>query len=91
MGFLNKLRPDAGQSQGQPEIRNPSVSVDEKTSAVPTTYVDAEQSKSIAVAPSEDSDNEEELVHKDMQHGVQKMEAMAQVWPKWALYATYAW
>ncbi|EME80601.1 uncharacterized protein MYCFIDRAFT_54088 [Pseudocercospora fijiensis CIRAD86] len=26
-----------------------------------------------------------------MQRGVQKMEALAQVWPKWALYATYAW
>ncbi|KXT00232.1 hypothetical protein AC579_8537 [Pseudocercospora musae] len=34
--------------------------------------------------PSRDSDNEEELVHKDMQRGV---EALAQVWPKvWIIY-----
>jgi hypothetical protein len=25
-----------------------------------------------------------------MQHGVQKVEAIAQVWPRWALYLTYA-
>lgn len=49
-----------------------------------------EQSKNIASRPSEDTDNDE-LVHKDMQTGVQKIEGMAQVWPKWALYFTYAW
>ena len=88
---ISKVRPDP--TSGQPEIRRQSVtsSGDEKTAPVAATFVDKEQSKNIAVAPSQDSDNEDELVHKDMQRGVQKMEALAQVWPKWALYATYAW
>ncbi|KXS99906.1 hypothetical protein AC578_911 [Pseudocercospora eumusae] len=68
----------------QPEIRRQCD--DEKTGAMAV-----EQSKETSVANSQDSDNEDELVHRNMQRGVQKMEALAQVWPKWALYATYAW
>jgi hypothetical protein len=82
MGFFNGLRPDV--TTGQPEIAQHAVG--EKTDPI----VIDEQSKNIASRPSEDTDNDE-LVHKDMQTGVQKIEGMAQVWPKWALYFTYAW
>ena len=81
MGFFNGLRPDV--TTGQPELAN----THEKNEAV---VVDAEPSKNISSRPSEDNDDDE-LVHKDMQAGVQKIEGMAQVWPKWALYFTYAW
>lgn len=37
-----------------------------------------------------DSDTDDEVVHKDMQAGVQKAEAMAQVWTKKSLYTLYA-
>lgn len=92
MGFLDRLRPDA--TVGQPEIvRNPSVAGNEKngTTVGAPEVLPADQSKNISSIPSEDSDDNEELVHKDMQTGVQKIEGMAQVWPKWALYLTYAW
>ena len=82
MGFFNGLRPDV--TKGQPELAH---TTNEKNEAV---VIDAEQSKNIASRPSEDNDDDE-LVHKDMQAGVQKIEGMAQVWPKWALYFTYAW
>lgn len=36
-----------------------------------------------------DSDSDDEAVHKDMQAGVQKAEAMAQVWTKKSLYTLY--
>lgn len=86
MGFLSKLRPDP--TQGQPEIeRSTSIPGDEKG----LSHVDTKQSRHIAATAEEDSDNEDELVHKDMQLGIQKAEAMAQVWPKWALIFTYVW
>lgn len=86
MGFLDRLRPDT--TAGQPEIvRNPSVTDQEKNEPV---VLSADQSKNIKAVAAEDSDNDE-LVHTDMQTGVQKIEAMAQIWPKWALYFTYAW
>jgi hypothetical protein len=87
MGMLDRLRPDV--SAGQPEIvRNPSVSGNEKTAE--PIVLDADQSKNIRSVAAEDSDNDD-LVHKDMQTGIQKIEGLAQVWPKWALYFTYAW
>lgn len=94
MGFFNGLR--SGPSRAQPEIARvrSATGVDEKTGATVanTTTIDANQlHKDIKSVPSQDSDNEDELVHTDMQTGVQKVEAMAQVWPKWALYVTYAW
>ncbi|KAK5062596.1 hypothetical protein LTR84_004669 [Exophiala bonariae] len=92
MGILDRLRPDP--SAGSPEIiRSSSVTANEKhgsTGGEPIV-LDADQSKNIKSVAAEDSDNSDELVHKDMQTGVQKIEGMAQVWPKWALYFTYAW
>ena len=90
MGFTSWLRPDP--STGQPEIiRSGSVGRDEKTGTAMggTTFIDASHTKEVTSVPSEDGDNEDEAVHKDMQPGVQKVEAIAQVWPKWALYLTY--
>lgn len=93
MGILSRIR--SGPSAGSPEIaRSGSVTANEKTGATvgDATLVDANQlHQDIKSVPSQDSDNEEELVHTDMQTGVQKIEAMAQVWPKWALILTYAW
>lgn len=92
MGLLDRLRPDP--SAGQPEIiRSSSVTGDEKngTTVGEPIVLDADQSKNIKSVAAEDSDDNEELVHKDMQTGVQKIEGMAQVWPKWALYFTYVW
>jgi len=89
--FFHNLR--TGPSAGQSELaRNSSVAGDEKdgTRVGEPTIVDAELSTNIKSVPEEDSDNED-LTHKDMQTGVQKIEGMAQVWPKWALYFTYAW
>jgi len=85
MGFLSRI--SSGPSAGSPEI-----ATDEKAGAAVagTTVIDAEQSRNIKSVASEDSDNDDEPVHKDMQHGVQKVEAIAQVWPRWALYLTYA-
>jgi hypothetical protein len=82
MGFFNGLRPDT--VKGQPELAR----VGEKTTE--PTVIPADQSKHIKTVAAEDSDNDE-LVHTDMQTGVQKIEGMAQVWPRWALYFTYAW
>jgi hypothetical protein len=84
MGFFNGLRPDT--VKGQPELARQSV--DEKTNTPATLPID--QSKHITSVAAEDFDNDE-LVHTDMQTGVQKIEGMAQVWPRWALYFTYAW
>ncbi|KPI35064.1 Siderophore iron transporter mirB [Cyphellophora attinorum] len=84
MGFFNGLRPDT--VKGQPELARQSV--DEKTDA--PIVLPADQSKHIKSVATEDIDNDE-LVHTDMQTGVQKIEGMAQVWPRWALYFTYAW
>jgi hypothetical protein len=85
MGFLSRI--SSGPSAGQPEI-----ATDEKTGAAvaDATVIDAEHSRNIKSVASEDSDNDDEPVHKDMQRGVQKVEAIAQVWPRWALYLTYA-
>ncbi|KAM0701055.1 hypothetical protein Q7P35_011416 [Cladosporium inversicolor] len=85
MGFLSKI--SSGPSAGAPEITN-----QEKSGAAVSgaPVVDADQSRNIKSVASEDSDNDDELVHKDVQHGVQKVEAIAQVWPRWALYLTYA-
>jgi hypothetical protein len=85
MGFLSKI--SSGPSAGAPEITNQEKSGAEVSCA---TVIDADQSRNIKSVASEDSDNDDELVHKDMQHGVQKVEAIAQVWPRWALYLTYA-
>jgi hypothetical protein len=83
--FLNKLRPQAvAPTTGAPEIEKNGSIVNEPT------VVEAELSKNIKSVPEEDSDNEE-LIHKDMQPGIQKAEGMAQVWPRWAMYFTYAW
>jgi len=84
MGFLSRI--SSGPSAGAPEIAN-----NEKNGAAvaDTPVIDADQSRNIKSVASEDSDNDDELVHKDMQHGVQKVEAIAQVWPRWALYLTY--
>lgn len=93
MGFFNGI--GSGASKAQPEIaQGGSLSVDEKTgnTIAQATSIDANQlHKDIPSVPSQDSDNEDELVHTDMQTGIQKVEAMAQVWPRWALYVTYAW
>jgi propanediol dehydratase small subunit len=90
MGFLDRLRPGAGESAGAPEIaRSSSVAGNEKQTTEPEV-LPADQSKNIKSVASEDVDDDE-VVHKDMQTGVQKIEGMAQVWPKWALYFTYAW
>lgn len=85
MGFLSKI--SSGPSAGAPEI-----TTGEKSGAAVSgaPVIDADQSRNIKSVASEDSDNDDELVHKDMQHGVQKVEAIAQVWPRWALYLTYA-
>jgi hypothetical protein len=85
MGFLSKIT--SGPSAGAPEI-----ATGEKSGAAVSgaPVIDADQSRNIKSVASEDSDNDDELVHKDMQHGVQKVEAIAQVWPRWALYLTYA-
>jgi hypothetical protein len=85
MGFLSKI--SSGPSAGAPEI-----ATGEKSGAAVSgaPVIDADQSRNIKSVASEDSDNDDELVHKDMQHGVQKVEAIAQVWPRWALYLTYA-
>lgn len=91
MGFLSRI--SSGPSAGQPEIAHgASIPVDEKngTAVAGTTIVDPEQSRNIKSVASEDSDNDDEAVHKDFQQGVQKIEAIAQVWPRWALYLTYA-
>jgi hypothetical protein len=91
MGFLSRVT--SGPSAGQPGItRSASVVTDEKGGATVAgvPVIDADQSRNIKSVASEDSDNEDELVHKDMQQGVQKVEAIAQVWPRWALYLTYA-
>lgn len=37
-----------------------------------------------------DSDTDDDVIHKDMQAGVQKAEAMAQVWTKKSLVTLYA-
>ncbi|KAM0716124.1 hypothetical protein Q7P37_008638 [Cladosporium fusiforme] len=93
MGVFNGL--GSGPSRAQPELaRTRSATGDEKTGTVVdnATVVDPNHLHTdIKSVPSQDSDNEDELVHKDMQTGVQKVEAMAQVWPRWALYLTYAW
>lgn len=92
MGVFNRLRPDP--SAGQPEIvRNPSIVGNEKngTTFGEPSVLSADVSKDIKSVPSEDHNNDDELVHQDMQTGVQKIEGMAQVWPKWALYFTYGW
>lgn len=91
MGFFSKLRPDPGA--GQPEIvRSQSIAGNEKDATTGEPEVlSADQSKHIKSVAAEDSDNSDELVHTDMQTGVQKIEGMAQVWPKWALYFTYVW
>lgn len=93
MGFLTRIK--SGASAAPPEtvhVRGGSAANDEKTGAavIEPTVIDADQSRNIKSVASEDTDNEDELVHKDMQHGVQKIEAIAQVWPRWALYLTYA-
>ena len=85
MGFLSKI--SSGPSAGSPEI----TTTEKNGAAVAgTTVIDVDQSRNIKSVAAEDSDNDDELVHKDMQHGVQKIEAIAQVWPRWALYLTYA-
>ena len=44
-----------------------------------------------SLRPEGDSDGDDGLVHKEnTQWGVQKSEAVCQVWPKKALYAVYA-
>jgi hypothetical protein len=85
MGFLSKI--SSGPSAGAPEIATGEKS---GTTISGAPIIDADQSRNIKSVASEDSDNDDELVHKDMQHGVQKVEAIAQVWPRWALYLTYA-
>jgi hypothetical protein len=84
MGFFNGLRPDT--IKGQPELARQSV--DEKSNA--PTILPTGQSEHIKSVAAEDFDNDE-LVHTDMQTGVQKIEGMAQVWPRWTLYLTYTW
>ncbi|CAK1364559.1 Siderophore iron transporter mirB [Cercospora beticola] len=87
MGFLSRLRPNP--DVGVPEVER-SASVSGEKPTFDQVVVPGDQSKHIASVPSEDSDHEDEFVHKDMQRGIQKMEALAQIWPKWALYVTYA-
>ncbi|RVX69046.1 hypothetical protein B0A52_06759 [Exophiala mesophila] len=91
MSFFSRLRVDP--TAGQPEIlRSETTTGIEKT--VPRgepKVLSADQSRNIKSVASEDSDNHDELVHTDMQTGIQKVEGMAQVWPKWALYFTYLW
>jgi hypothetical protein len=100
IAFFDSLR-GGSTSQGQAELaRNSSVTgptpnVNEKVPGVgeqtgTTWAANTELHKEIKSVPEEDSDNDE-LTHKDMQTGIQKIEGMAQVWPKWALYFTYAW
>lgn len=95
MGILSRIT--SGPSAGAPEIARTSSAIadNEKTGpAVADTPVDSNGlglHKDIKSVPAQDSDDDDELVHKDMQTGVQKIEAMAQVWPRWALYMTYAW
>lgn len=86
-----KLRPDA--SAGQAELaRNGSVADNEKDGATvgERAAANLDFHKDIKTTVDDDSDTEE-LTHKDMQPGIQKIEGMAQMWPKWALYFTYAW
>lgn len=87
MGFLSRLRPNP--DVGVPEVER-SASVSGEKPTFDQVVVPGDQSKHIASVPSEDSDHDDEFVHKDMQRGIQKMEALAQIWPKWALYVTYA-
>lgn len=90
MGLFSRLRPDP--TAGTPEVVRTQSIGDEKAVDAPVekTFLPADQSKEIAAHPSEDSDSDDEYVHKDAQRGIQKMEALAQIWPKWALYVTYA-
>ena len=89
MPILSRLRPDP--THGQPEIARNSSLVDQQGIATnEKVVIEPDQSKNISSVPEEDSDDED-IVHKDAQRGVQKMEALAQVWPKWALYFIYAW
>ncbi|QDS73933.1 hypothetical protein FKW77_007837 [Venturia effusa] len=86
MGMSDKIKPNAGLDDGAPEVAH-SV-----PGAMPmeTTSAEGYHSKEIRALPSQDSDHDDEYVHKDMQRGIQKMEGLAQVWPTWALYVTYA-
>lgn len=84
MGFFGSPRTEEPVT-GKPELEKNGIVVDDTSNVVA-----AELSTNIRVKAAEDSDNDE-LTHKDMQAGVQKIEGMAQVWPKWALYFTYAW
>ena len=92
MGIFDRLRPDRGT--GQPELTQSSSAIAGEKNGVgdsEPSSVDGDLSRNIKVKAAEDSDDNDELVHKDMQPGVQKIEGMAQVWPKWALYFTYVW
>ncbi|SMR58791.1 unnamed protein product [Zymoseptoria tritici ST99CH_1E4] len=84
MDILHRFKkPDAGPRNDSPEATRIS-SLQEKS------HSDGAHSTDIRAVASEDSDRDDEIVHKDMQRGIQKMEGVAQVWPRWALYATYA-
>jgi hypothetical protein len=39
----------------------------------------------------QDNDGEEELVDKDAQAGVQRVQAAAQIWTKWQMIGAYVW
>lgn len=88
MGLFNRLKPSSGTTDGTPEVAHSSA--DRVPSLNEKTFIDGENSKEIRAVPSEDSDHDDEYVHTDMQRGIQKMEALAQVWPEWALFVTYA-
>lgn len=74
--ILDKLRPTANSTQ---ETATPPVLADSKATATET-----QRGSSL-----NDSDSDDEIVHKDAQLGVQKIEATTQAWSKSHLILAY--
>ncbi|KAM0713716.1 hypothetical protein Q7P37_010678 [Cladosporium fusiforme] len=89
--LFTRLRPQLDPVALQPEgpIRSNTNDVDPEKTDVSDTPKEATvvaQPRSIA---SNDNDSDDEIVHKDAQYGVQKIEATTQAWSKKHLIAAY--
>lgn len=89
--LFSRLRPqlDPVGLQTEGPIRSTTTDVDlenkEANSMPKEASVDAQPRSS----SSNDTDSDDEIVHKDAQYGVQKMEATTQAWSKKHLIAAY--
>jgi hypothetical protein len=91
MGFFDKLRNRRTSSHG----RERTASSEHEKGAIDNGHEGSDEIESDTLSLEARNEREIELnpdhVTQNAQMGQQKAEAAALVWPKWAVYATYAW